>query len=288
MSITKSAVEYAEMIKLGHTLFALPFALSAIAIASVAGYSINPAMFVWITLAFFGARSAAMGFNRIVDAKIDAKNPRTSSRAICVNKISPKSASIFVGISALVMIISAAMLNTLCFWLSFPALGVLFGYSYCKRFTALCHFVLGVALGLAPAGAWIAVTGGFSAKILALSAALFFQIAAFDIIYALQDEDFDKANRLHSIPAKFGKSGALHIAFVLFLGAISMLFLTGVLFKMNGFYFVCAALISSIYLVGFSIFMRAGLAKVNLVFFYMNALCSLLIMLAPLPQAFMK
>lgn len=288
MSIRKAAVEYAEMIKLGHTLFALPFALSAIAISHIAGYDFSPANFVWVTLAFIGARSAAMGFNRIVDATYDAKNPRTKNRAICENRISKKHAAIFVILSVLLMIFSAYMLNILCFFLSFPALIVLLGYSYCKRFTSLSHFVLGLALSLAPIGAWIAFTGNFDPKILVLGLALFFQISAFDIIYALQDEGFDKANGLHSIPSKFGRRNSLYIAFALFLCAIVMLFLTGNIFELNNFYYFCAVLISSIYLVGFSIFMRLGLAKINLVFFYMNALCSILIMLAPLPQALIK
>ena len=288
MSIAKSAVEYAEMIKLGHTLFALPFAFSALALAYICGYNFTPDKFVWVTLAFAGARSAAMGFNRIADAAIDAKNPRTKDRALCVNKISKSHAAIFVVISAILMVLSAYMLNKLCFILSFPALIVLFGYSYCKRFTSLSHFVLGVALALAPIGAWIAFTGSFNPRILTLAFALFFQISAFDIIYALQDEDFDKSNKLHSIPARFGKKNSLNICFALFLAAILMHFLTGAIFELNYFYYVCAALISSIYLVGFFIFARAGLQKINLVFFYMNALCSILIMLAPLPQAIMK
>lgn len=288
MSIAKSAVEYAEMIKLGHTLFAMPFAFSAVAFAYICGCDFTPAKFVWVTLAFTGARSAAMGFNRIADAKIDAKNPRTKDRALCANKISKGHAAIFVVISALLLIFSAYMLNRLCFILSFPALVVLLGYSYCKRFTSLSHFVLGVALSLAPIGAWIAFMGSFDFKILTLALALFFQISAFDIMYALQDENFDKSNKLHSIPARFGRQNSLRICFALFLAAILMHFLTGAIFEMDSFYYLCAALISSIYLTGFYIFMRAGISKINLVFFYMNALCSLLIMLAPLPMALMK
>ena len=146
MKLSRDIAEYADMIKLGHTLFALPYAL--------AGFCLAAAKIFWVVAAFFGARSAAMGFNRIADAEIDAENPRTKNRAIAAGRISKKSACAFVAFSVFVMIFAAAMLNRLCLFLSFPAIAVLFGYSYCKRFTSLCHIVLGVALSLAPIGAW--------------------------------------------------------------------------------------------------------------------------------------
>lgn len=275
------------MIKLEHTLFALPFAIFGMLIAKISGYELNFVDFIWIAIAFAGARSAAMGFNRIVDANIDAKNPRTSNRAIAQGRISKKSALLFVLISICVMMLSAYMLNPLCFYLSLPALCVLLGYSYCKRFTLLCHFVLGLALSLAPIGAWIAISGNFNWRIIFAGATLLFQIAAFDILYALQDFEFDVQNKLYSIPSRLGKRNSLIIVPMLLALSSFSLFATGCLFDLGTFFYICATLVSIIYLTGFITFLNAGLNKINLVFFYMNASCSFLIMASVLPKAFL-
>ena len=274
------------MIKLGHTLFALPFAMFGMCLAKIDGGKVGISTFVWIALAFAGARSAAMGFNRIADAEIDAKNPRTSNRAIASGKISKLAAGVFVALSAALMLLSAAMLNKLCLWLALPALTVLFGYSYCKRFTAASHFVLGLALSMAPIGAWIAVKGSFDPRICLAGLALFFQISAFDILYALQDIDFDKKNGLFSVPAKFGKKASLAVAPILFAGAAASLFAAGFFFKLGAFYAACAAAAALVYFAGYAVFLRAGLNKINLVFFYMNAASSVIIMLSVLPKTF--
>ncbi len=287
MSTLKNIKEYAEMIKLGHTLFALPFALCGLCLAIISGYKVSWGLFFLVILCFTGARSAAMGFNRIADLKIDAKNPRTAFRALPDGRISKFAAWFFVIFSTLVFLTSAYFINTLCFVLAFPALVVLFGYSYCKRFTFGCHFVLGIALGLAPVGAWIALAGYFDFKILALAFALLFQISAFDILYSLQDKDFDNSVSLFSIPSKFGEKKSLQICFVLFVLASAMLFLTGFLFNLNLFYFIAVALISLIYFTGFFIFKSAGLNAINTVFFKMNASSSFLILLAVLPKTFL-
>lgn len=285
MRLFKTIYEYADMIKLGHTLFALPYALSGLAIADICGYRLTAAKAVWAVLAFTGARSAAMGFNRITDAEYDAKNPRTASRAVACGRISKRAAGAFVALSALLTVFSAAMLNALCLVLSFPALAVLFGYSYCKRFTPMSHFALGAALALAPAGAWIAASGGFDWRILLLGAALFFQISAFDILYAIQDEKFDRENSLFSIPARFGSERSVRIAGALFAMAAASLFACGLAFGLDPFYYACCAAAAATYLAGFCTFKRSGVEKINAVFFNMNAACSILILAAPLPQA---
>lgn len=286
MKFFNAIYEYADMIKLGHTLFALPFALAGASLAYINGCQITPPLLLWIILAFTGARSAAMGFNRIADKIFDKENPRTASRALPAGRISAPAAFLFVALSLLLFFASAFMINRLCFILSFPALILLFGYSYCKRFTPYSHFVLGAALALAPIGAYLAVSGVFDFGILALGAALIFHISAFDIFYALQDMDFDKNNFLFSIPSKFGESLSLKICFILFILAAAMLFLTGFLFGLNFIYFAIICMVSLVYFSGFFVFKKAGLAKINAVFFNMNVSSSLLIFLAALSQIF--
>lgn len=276
MKLSRNFFEYADMIKLGHTLFALPYALAGFLLAIFSGYEFSIFKLFWIILAFVGARSSAMGFNRIVDAKFDAENPRTKNRSIPAGRISKNSALIFVIFSVALMLLSARMLNELCFWLSFPAIAVLFGYSYCKRFTNLCHIVLGLALSLAPAGAWCAVSDKFSISIIFLSFALLFQISAFDILYALQDESFDKLKKLHSIPATFGKQKSIAISSVMLLVSIVFLFLTGTVFNLGGFFYTIASVILILYTLSILIFIKSGIKKIDLIFFYINASCSFL------------
>ncbi len=264
------------MIKLAHTLFALPFALSALCLASIEGYTLGWAKILWTILAFSAARSAAMGFNRIADRKFDAINPRTKSRPTVNGEISVAEAFVFTGVSAALFVFSAAMLNPLCLLLSFPALAVLFGYSYAKRFTAASHYILGVSLALAPAGAWIAATGYFDARILSVSFALFFNIAAFDIIYALQDLDFDRKNGLHSVPAKFGRRAALCIAALSFAAAAGCLYCAGPLYGLGAAYNACVAVIAFLYAAGMAAVSIRGEDKTQLVFFYENASISIL------------
>jgi len=269
-----------DLIKLGHTLFALPFALSALAIAYAKGARFSLADLLWIVLAFTAARSAAMGFNRVADLKFDALNPRTEARPISAGLISKSSAMFFVGLSALVFIFAAYMLNDLCFYLSFPALAFLFFYSYAKRFTALAHYILGAALALAPLGAWIAVTGGLEIGIMALAFALFFQIAGFDILYSLQDMDFDVKHKLFSIPARYGKGAAVFLASLSLLISAAFLFLTGFAFDLNAFFYAGACAVSIIYISAICVMLKCGIAKIDLVFFKMNAAASAIVLAA--------
>lgn len=203
--------ETAEMIKLQHTVFALPFAI--IALITAAGDSWPPlVVWLWVLLAMVAARTAAMSFNRLADQEVDRINPRTAARALPAGRLSRG----FVWVVTLVCIglyvLAAAMLNRLCLVLALPALAVLLGYSFSKRFTHLSHLWLGLALGIAPVGAWIAVTGSIELPALVLGLAVILWVAGFDVIYSLQDEEFDRAHGLHSLPARFGAARALLLA----------------------------------------------------------------------------
>ena len=277
MIFIKKAKAYADLIKLAHTLFALPFALSAVALAYIEGGKLHWQLLVLILIAFTAARSAAMGFNRVVDADIDILNPRTRQRPSVSGKISIKDTKIFTGISVVVFVIVAFCINTLCGILSLPALVVLLGYSYAKRFTFLAHYILGIALALAPIGAWIAVMGNLDIRILTLGGCLFFSIAGFDLIYALQDMEFDKTHNLYSIPSIFGKKTTLCIAGLSFCISACLLFVVGNVFNLNTYFYASATFISILYLIGFITILKAGMQKVNLVFFYMNASISAII-----------
>src|SRR5277367_7177513 len=198
------------MIKWEHSIFVLPFALCG---AMLAAHGIPDAhTLLWIVVAMVSARSAAMAFNRLADTAIDAANPRTRTRALPAGHLSPVFVSTFVIISCAIFILAAEQLNRLTLWLSPVALAVLLLYSYTKRFTRLSHLVLGFALGIAPAAAWIAVRGSLDPRILLLTAAVTFWVAGFDILYACQDFQFDRDAGLHSIPRHLGIRNALMIA----------------------------------------------------------------------------
>lgn len=202
-----------EMIKFEHTLFALPFAFLGMLLA--AGGRPAWRTVAWIVVAMVGARSAAMGFNRLVDRKIDAANPRTASRALPAGLLTPAAVAIFVAASVALLVVAAWQLNPLALELSPLAIGILFLYSYTKRFTWASHLVLGLALGGAPLGAWIAVRGDVAPTPLLLTGVVLFWVGGFDILYALQDLEFDRQTGLYSIPARFGVKGALWISGVL-------------------------------------------------------------------------
>src|SRR5450755_374049 len=204
-----------EMIKFEHSVFALPFALTGAFLAVRElhlGRGVVFGKLPWIVLAMVGARSAAMAFNRILDAGIDARNPRTRTRHIPAGILSAGFAWGFITVSALVFLLAAWALNPLCLKLAPLALALVFFYSYTKRFTTFSHLILGLSLGVAPAAAWIGVTGSLDAKILWLTAAVTFWTAGFDVIYSCQDYEFDVTAGLFSLPRKFGIAGALWIA----------------------------------------------------------------------------
>ena len=204
-----------EMIKFEHTLFALPFAFVGMLLAAEGWPSGRTVL--WIVVAMVGARSAAMAFNRLADRRIDAANPRTADRALPAGKISPSFVAGFVAAGVALLILAAWQLNTLAFKLSPIAVLIILGYSYTKRFTPWSHLVLGLALSGAPLGAWIAIRGDVTASPLVLAGAVLCWVAGFDVLYALQDEEFDRGAGLRSIPATFGETGALGISGVLHL-----------------------------------------------------------------------
>src|SRR5262245_48672803 len=198
------------MIKFEHTVFALPFAF----IGALLARKGLPTLWqvVWITAAMVGARSAAMAFNRIADVQYDKLNPRTSERALARGTLSMRFAALFTIVMSALFIFSARQLNLLCFYLSFPVLAILLSYSYTKRFTALSHIVLGISVGCAPLAAWLAIRGQFAWPPVLLSAAVMFWVAGFDLIYALQDIEFDRKAKLFSLPSRFGTGPALRIS----------------------------------------------------------------------------
>jgi 4-hydroxybenzoate polyprenyltransferase len=209
------------MIKFEHTIFALPFALMGMMLAT-AGWP-NWRTVSWIVVAMVGARSAAMSFNRLADHALDARNPRTKDRALPAGLVSDRFVALFVAGSCTLLVLAAWRLNPLALRLSPVALLILLGYSYTKRFTSFSHFFLGLALAGAPLGGWIAVRGDVSATPLILAAAVLLWVAGFDVLYALQDLEFDRRSGLHSIPVRWGETGALTISALLHLGMLLLL-----------------------------------------------------------------
>lgn len=266
-------VRFGRMIKFSHTVFALPFALSAVILAQ-RQTPLNLFQFFWILLAMVAARSAAMGFNRIVDASIDAKNPRTANREIPTGTLSMFSAWSFVVASSAAFILAAAMLGSLCFRLSFPFLAVILFYSYTKRFTWLCHIYLGFAISLAPLGAWIAMTNGFTWRVMLLCLALLTYIAGFDILYACQDFRFDRSAGLHSIPARFGIKTALGFSTALHAMAFCCFLAMHSAFSMNRVFLGAVLIIGMLFLAQRLMVRPDDLKQVPIAFFHMNSLVS--------------
>jgi len=221
MSSFKSLRTVLEMIKFEHTLFALPFAFVGMLLAAEGWPEWR--VVGWIVVAMVGARSAAMGFNRLVDRTIDAANPRTADRALPAGHVTPTFVGLFVVASCLVLVFAASRLNPLALALTPLALLILLGYSYSKRFTHWSHLVLGLALAGAPVGAWVAVRGDFTPTPLVLAGAVLLWVAGFDVLYALQDREFDLGAGLHSVPVRFGEVAALWISGLLHLGMLLLL-----------------------------------------------------------------
>jgi len=287
MRILSKAVVYFRMIKFSHTIFALPFALSSIVLVQKAKPLDFTTVF-WIIIAMVEARSAAMGFNRIADAAIDAKNPRTALREIPRGVISKGEAGFFTAIASLVFIAASAMLSPLCFWLSFPVLAFLFTYSYMKRVTWLTHIFLGFAIGLAPMGVWIAVTGALSGMIAVLSLALMTYIAGFDILYACQDVEFDRTMGLHSIPASFGVGKAMGIsAFLHGISALSLLSLYW-LFPLSPVYLLFVGIITVLFFVEHRLVNPHDPSRIDMAFFHVNSVISVLVLVAILSGSVLR
>ena len=261
-----------EMIKWEHSVFALPFALCGAMLAASGTPSAH--QLFWIIVAMVAARSAAMAFNRLADASIDAANPRTRTRALPAGVLSTGFVATFVIISCAIFILAASRLNRLTLWLSPVALAVLLLYSYTKRFTRWSHLVLGFALGIAPAAAWIAVRGSLDPRILWLTAAVTFWVAGFDILYACQDYDFDRDTGLHSIPRHVGIRRALWIARSFHL--IMLLLLAAIIpaFALGKFAWAGVAAVTLLLLYEHSLVKPDDLSRLNAAFFTMNGVIS--------------
>lgn len=286
-SLKERTMDYGKMIKFSHTIFALPFALSAVILA----WQTHESSFwdlLWILVAMVAARSAAMGFNRIVDAGIDGKNPRTAIREIPAGILSQKEALFFVGLSGLVFMGAAAMLSPLCFYLALPVLAALCFYSYTKRFTQYCHLYLGFAISLAPIGAWVAVTGSLSWGVVFLAASLWTYIAGFDILYACQDIDFDREQGLFSLPSKLGPQKAMQISSLLHFMTMGFFLAMFFTFKMHPVFLGFLGVIGALLIVEHRLVRPNDLTQINLAFFQMNSIVSVVLFLGVLAEVTLR
>ena len=284
-TITKIKI-FLEMIKFSHTIFALPFALTGALLA--AGGLPSLRQIFWIIMAMIGARTAAMAMNRLIDAEIDARNPRTAIRAIPAGLISRGLTLCFIIAATALMLLAAQMLNPLCLKLAPIALFFLLLYSYCKRFTALAHVVLGICLAGAPIGAWVAIRGTIDPPALILGTVVLFWVAGFDILYALQDLDFDRAAGLHSIPVLLGVTGSIRTARIFHTIMIALLF-TLYNFMHLGTFFLLGMLVAIAMLAYEHWLLRNGdLSKLDAAFFNMNGYISVTIVLFTAADVLMR
>jgi len=265
------------MIKWEHSIFALPFALCGAMLA--AGGLPAWRQLGWIIVAMVSARSAAMAFNRLADASIDAANPRTASRALPVGQLTPSFVTAFVAVSCGIFVLAASQLNRLALELSPVALGVILLYSYTKRFTRWSHLFLGFALGIAPSAAWIAVRGSLDARILLLTAAVTFWVGGFDVIYACQDHDYDRSHGLHSLPRHFGVRNALGIARLFHVLMLGLLIALVVVFGLGKLAMVGVMAVAALLLYEHSLVRHNDLSKLNAAFFTMNGVISVVFFL---------
>lgn len=272
-------VDYSNFVKLPHTVFALPFCLTGVVLASYQ-YPVRPGDLAWILLAFTTARFAAMGFNRIVDRFIDARNPRTRGRELPSGRLSVREATVAVSVSSGLFLLSAGMLNRLCLILAPFALAWVFFYSYTKRFTRWAHLVLGFSLAMAPAGAYLAVAGTWSdpwLALLALVGAVLCWVAGFDILYSLQDEEFDRELGLHSVPAAVGGSRAISISRFLHLLCVAFFTVSGVLFVGAGpIFYLGIVMIAAMLVYEHSLVRADDLSRIDAAFFNINGAISLI------------
>ncbi|MBO9151089.1 UbiA-like polyprenyltransferase [Chitinophaga sp. GCM10012297] len=266
---------YLSLVKFSHTIFAMPFAMTGFVMAvSWAGYSFSWALLLLVVLCMVFARSAAMAFNRWLDAEYDKKNPRTARREIPAGIISPSNALWFVIGNVILFMATTWFINLVCFFLSPVAMLVVLGYSYTKRFTALCHLVLGVGLSLAPIGAFLAVTGHFSLLPVLLSVMVLCWVSGFDIIYALQDEEFDRSQQLHSIPTWLGKAGGLRFSEGLHVVAAALAVTIGVMGQFSWLYWIGAGVFILMLFMQHRLVKPHDLSRVNIAFMTTNGIAS--------------
>lgn len=265
---------YLSLVKFSHTIFALPFALIGFMLSIHEGYAFSWKLFLLVLACMATARNAAMAFNRYIDRRFDALNPRTAVREIPAGIIQPGNALFFIILNSVLFVTATWFINSICFYLSPVALFVILFYSYTKRFTPLCHLVLGVGLALAPIGAYLAVTGHFAWLPLLFSFTVFCWVSGFDIIYALQDETFDRENRLNSIPVMLGTKGALRFSEVLHLFSIVFVIGAGFYGHFNFLYWLGVAVFIGLIVYQHSIVKPHDLSRVNLAFGTTNGIAS--------------
>lgn len=280
-------VTFGRMIKFSHSVFAMPFALAAFALA-VRREGFDPEKLLWVVVAMVGARSAAMGFNRWIDAEIDARNPRTANRELPRGALSKPQVLAFVVVSIAVFVGAAWRLNPLCLALSPLALAIVCGYSFTKRFTMLSHAVLGLSLAIAPLGAWLAVRGHFELTPVPIGLAVLFWVGGFDILYSCQDVEFDHAHSLHSIPARFGVPRALWLARAVHVLAIAFLLSVALVEPLHWSYFAGMALIGGLFVYEHSLVEADDLSKIDAAFFTVNGWIGVLYLLTVLIASLLK
>ncbi|MGE0919910.1 4-hydroxybenzoate octaprenyltransferase [Trichlorobacter lovleyi] len=276
---------FMEMIKFSHTIFALPFALSG-ALLAIRGLP-GARQLLFIILAMVGARTAAMAMNRLIDADIDAQNPRTATRAIPAGLLSKGAVFGAIVLSVALLLWSAAMLNPLCLKLSPIALGFLVLYSYCKRFTALAHIVLGICLAAAPIGAWVALTGKIELPAIVLGLIVLFWVSAFDMLYALQDLEYDRSVGLHSIPVALGVNGSLWLSRLFHLITVGLLVWLIVLLGLGPWFWAGSAVMAAMLLYEHWLLRGGDLTKLDAAFFTMNGYISLTFLAATAADVFL-
>ncbi len=277
LSGTGLLLRHANLVRLPHTVFALPFALVGVVLASYVA-PITVGSVLWVVVAFTSARFAAMGFNRIVDREIDARNPRTKLREIPSGTMGVREASVAVAIASVLFFVAAWQLNQLCLLLSPLALGWVLFYSYTKRFTRWSHLVLGVGLSIAPVGGYLAITGQWSDPwwmLIALAIAVATWVGGFDILYALQDVSFDRENGLYSVPSTFGEATALNIARVLHLTTVAALAIAGFGAGAGVLYFAGVLVAGTLLLYEHSLVKADDFTRLDAAFFTMNGVISI-------------
>jgi len=264
------------MIKWEHSVLTLPFGLTGAVLAARGFPTLRQS--VWLIVALVSARSAAMAFNRLADAEIDSANPRTAARALPAGLLSRQFVSLFVAVSSLVLILAAWMLSRLAFYCSPLALAIIFGYSYTKRFTRWAHLCLGLAMGIAPAAAWVAIRGTMDARILIVTAAVMFWGAGFDILYSCQDYDHDCRAGLHSVPRFFGIAGSLVLARIFHLVAFALFLWMIYAFALGWIAIAGVLLVGGLLVYEHSLVRADDLSRLNAAFFTMNGLISMLLL----------
>ncbi len=285
-TILERVRRYLALVRFSHTLFALPFALMALFLANPGEWP-SARTTGLIVLCMVAARTAAMAYNRLVDRDIDAKNPRTRDRHLPAGALGAFEVGALTAASSAVFVVGAALLNRLAFALALPVLGILLFYSHTKRFTAFCHAVLGVALGLAPLGVWIGVRGAIDSSIVVpavLGAAVLAWVSGFDVIYACQDESFDRAHGLRSLPARVGVGRALFVARALHVVMIGLLVTLAFLAQLGGVYVAGVAITSALLAWEHSLVRADDLSRVNLAFFTVNGCVSLVLAAATIVE----